>query len=183
MAETAQHTSSGTKRRRPIDINCTLEPGDVGFRLIKMIIDKINSKNLTIAEGCEQMGVPETYFGKLRKKEALTKEMDSEYYRGIASFLDMPPLSVRVLGDQVPPSEFFRNGSDLPLHIDRAVEFITKDPDWMFIVPSSIHTADYQLKLLIIKLYEKASHTVLIDGQIDYQALITTIEELNKKNA
>lgn len=164
--------------KRKARLQLSLSPEDPGYSLLNLIVDKISAHNLTAQHACDQMSIPTSYFSKLRKREATTDKMPSEYYRGMAEFLNTSPVVVRMLADQITTGEFYRVSTDIPLEIGRCIDFISKDPDWMPFVPSDIASAKDDIKLLIIKLYEKAKDISLMPGKIDYDAVINSINSI-----
>ena len=158
-------------------LRSTLTKSDPGFLLINLIIDKISLLKLTTTEACNRMDIPHTYFSKLRKKEARADRMPTEYYNGIALFLDNSPVVIRMLAGQIQAQDFYRHTSDISQEIDRCINFIATDPDWMAFFPPSTIDCNKQVKLFIIELYEKAKDVSIMKSKINYLEVMKYLEE------
>lgn len=158
-------------------LTLALKPTDAGYPLMALIIDQINREGLNVNQACERMGISTRYFRQLRKKEVLLDNMRTEYYHSIAGFLNTSPLAVRIMAGQIEQKEFYRQGTDIPLYINRAIHYISDDPDWQPLVPASLDNTDLLVKLLVIRLYEQATDTQLIAGSIDYHSLLNELQE------
>lgn len=174
---TSNEARHGPRRTSKFSFN--LQPGDTGYPLLCLILDKIQTQKLKTSEACSQMGFSENYFIKLRKKESYTDQMPNEYYEGIARFLNTSAIAVMVLGERIKPEDFHRKDTDIPMYLDRAINFMMEDPDWQVFIPPNLQEAEYNIKFLVVKLYEQLTQTQLIGGSIDYESLLNEVEKLN----
>lgn len=157
-------------------LTSSLTPEDPGYLLINMIIDKIAKLSLKTSDASSRMDMPSTYFSKIRKKEVRTDRMPSEYYNGIAKFLGQSPVAIRMLSGQIKPQDFYRPIMDAAQEVDRCIDFISSDPDWMPFCPSSINECDQEVKLFIIELYENAKGLSILKNKVNYQEIIDHVD-------
>ena len=137
-------------------------PGSV---LLKLIYEEGFKRGLQISEIAAEIGVSYGYMAQLRNGLRSVPHVSDEVLQNIATFLQVPRFTLLLAAEKIKLSDFYEP-TTLEHSIEVALVDMSRDPQWAGIVPVSLVDADPKIKLLTIRLYEKATGKKLIPFQI-----------------
>ena len=137
-------------------------PGSV---LLKLIYEEGFKRGLQISDIAAEIGVSYGYMAQLRNGLRSIPNISDEILQKIANFLQVPRLTLLLAAEKIKLADFYEP-TTLAHQIEVALKAMELDSQWVGFIPASIMEADTKLKLLIIRLYEKASGKLLIPFQV-----------------
>ncbi len=137
-------------------------PGSV---LLKLIYEEGFKRGLQISEIAAEIGVSYGYMAQLRNGLRSVPHVSDEVLQNIATFLQVPRFTLLLAAEKIKLSDFYEP-TTLEHSIEVALVDMSRDPQWAGIVPVSLVDADPKIKLLTIRLYEKATGKKLMPFQI-----------------
>lgn len=141
-----------------------IEASRPGSTLLKLIYEEGFNRGLNITEIADEIGVSSGYMCQLRNGIRAVPNISDEVMQKISTFLQMPKFTLWLAAEQVKLSDFYEP-TTLDHSIKVALADMSLDPQWAGIIPGSLVEADPKIKLLTIRLYEKATGKKLIPFQ------------------
>ena len=136
-----------------------------GAALLKLIYEEGFKRGLKISEIAIQIGITPGHLYQLRYGIRPIPNISDALLQRMAAFLQVPRFALLLAAEKMTLADFYEP-TTLVHQIEVALKAMEMDTQWAGIIPASITEADSKLKLLIIRLYEKASGKVLIPFQI-----------------
>ena len=168
--QTAKNKEAATKRKtksshRGWTAFTKEEAERPGSALLKLIYEEGFRRGLNITEIADEIEVSYGYMAQLRNGLRSVPHVSDEVLQNIATFLQVPRFTVLLAAEKIKLSDFYEPNT-LEHSIEVALVDMALDPQWAGIIPVSIADADPKLKLLTIRLYEKATGKKLMPFQI-----------------
>lgn len=157
-------------------------PSTPGYQLLMKLFETGVARGKQMQEIADELEISRSTLSHLRTGRRLATQLDSEIISRMAKWLDMPPLAVMMLAEQVTLEDFYSQTDDLSENIERAVNFIKQDSEWGSLMPRQIDTWDAEAKLWMIWCYERATQTKLIGGGVDYIDLLEQLKEFRSEH-
>ena len=158
-------------------------PESPGYRLMHLLFNRAAGTGLSLADMAEKSGVSVSTLSHLRTGRRRVDRLEREGIEKIASWLELPVLSVMILAEQVRPEDFYGAHSTLKTNIHMGLRYISEDPDWGGIVPKDVDGWDQDAQLYILWCYEQATGRRLLPGGIDYEDLLRQMEDFRGEHA
>lgn len=150
-------------------------PGD---RLLYWLISEFNRRgDYPLRDTVPRyLGVSYPYFRQMRngpdgKSGRSAANISDEFISNAARYLGVPRISVMIAADKVAPEDFFKPDT-LDNELVSSLTFIQNDPDWGPFLSTDIWSANQDLQLLVVLLYERAKDKNLISEEIDIEQLL-----------
>ena len=142
----------------------TVEPGAKYPPLIQWLVLAMAEHGITLSELASRIGVTYGYIAQMKSGVRDPADVSDYFVDKVATFLDLPRISVLRICGKI-KSEEFESGPSQKHFIASAYPFIERDPVWGAVMPSwlrSLPKDDWELKKLVIRLYQAATGKVLI---------------------
>lgn len=153
-----------------------------GYKLLQKIFEVGASRGKQMREMADEMGISLSTLSHLRTGRRLATQLEREIIMRMAEWLELPPLAVMMLAEQVTLKHFYSQTDELTEDIERALSFIRKDSEWGGLMPRQVDAWDAEAKLWVIWCYERATQTKLIGGGVDYIDLLEQLEEFRSEH-
>jgi len=155
-------------------------PETPGYKLL-LIFQTAAEHSMTLNEVAEATGVAPSTLSHLRTGRRLATHLDREIMVRIAEWLEVPVLSALILAEQVTLKDFYVGQSRVDRDIRRALRYIRDDPKWCGLMPRELEHASDDMKLWTIWCYEHATGARLLNGGVNYQALLDEMEQYREE--
>ena len=136
-----------------------------GAALLKLIYEEGFKRGLKISEIAIQIGITPGHLYQLRYGIRPIPNISDALLQRMAAFLQVPRFALLLAAEKMTLADFYEP-TTLEHSIEVALVDMALDPQWAGIIPVSIADADPKLKLLTIRLYEKATGKKLMPFQI-----------------
>ena len=149
-----------------------------GAVLISLIFQAASARNLKPSDVCEELGISYSHFSSLRSGGKAIPHIGEDFLERIAEFLQLPKVVVKLAAGQLKLEDFYHIGDKMNLYIEPALRFIQADPKIGATLPLSAFSADKDLQLFLITLYEQATGKVVLPGKVSVEDVVKRFETL-----
>jgi transcriptional regulator with XRE-family HTH domain len=149
-----------------------------GAVLISLIFQAASARNLKPSDVCEALGISYSHFSSLRSGGKAIPHISEDFLERIAEFLQLPKVVVKLAAGQLKLEDFYHIGDKMHLYIEPALRFIQADPKIGATLPLSAFSADKDLQLFLITLYEQATGKVVLPGKVSVEDVVKRFEAL-----
>ena len=149
-----------------------------GAVLISLIFQAASARNLKPSDVCEELGISYSHFSSLRSGGKAIPHIGEDFLERIAGFLQLPKVVVKLAAGQLKLEDFYHIGDKMNLYIEPALRFIQADPKIGATLPLSAFSADKDLQLFLITLYEQATGKVVLPGKVSVEDVVKRFETL-----
>lgn len=149
-----------------------------GAILTSLIFQAASTRNLKPADVCEAIGISYSHFTSLRSGIKAIPNISEEALARISDFLRLPKVVVKLASGQLRPDDFYHDGDKMHFYIEPALRFIQADPKIGATMPLSAFSADQDLQIFLITLYEQATGKVVLPGKVSVEDVIKRFEIL-----
>ncbi len=150
-----------------------------GGLLVAALVECANERRQQMNEMAAELGVTYGYISQLRTGVRKTSQVSDEFVTACAAYLMVPRLTVLMLAGRVTVEDYFETEQTAASAIPRAFQFVCTDPHWGPLVTPEVRLGSLQTQFLVIRLYERATGTVLLDAALDEKSLVAEIAQLN----
>ncbi len=141
-----------------------------GGALLAMLLTAASHRQMQLQELAAALGVGYPYIAQLHSGYREVVNVSEAFITKAAEFLEVPRLNVLLAAGRVRISDFYE-ASTLMEKVEPALRFIQADGEIGGSMPASVFTADKELQLFIVDLYQKATHRNLLGQPVAYQEL------------
>lgn len=127
-----------------------------------------------------ELGVTYGYIAQLRSGLRQTAQISDDFALACARYLGVPRLTVLMLAGRITPQDHFESDELAANEVDRAFDFICTDKTWGPLMTEELRGTSIESRFAIVRLYEKATETVLMKKATNAQTLATEILKLHK---
>lgn len=173
-AQSASPDAANQKRKHWL----TLSEEDLaipGARLLSWLFQRANEQSLGITGLADALGVTYGYIHQLRSGARQMLHISDEFANECARFLGVPRIAVHLASGRVTPEDFYENPAHVSARVNEALAHIANDPQWAPLVPAEALTSSYEMRRLIVLLYEAATGHTLLPASADVDALIAAV--------
>lgn len=149
-----------------------------GAVLISLIFQAASTRNLKPSDVCDSLGISYSHFASLRSGGKAIPNIGEDFLKRIADFLQLPKVVVKLAAGQLTLEDFYHIGDKMHLYLEPALRFIQADPKIGATLPLSAFSADKDLQLFLITLYEQATGKVVLPGKVAIEDVIHRFETL-----
>lgn len=142
-----------------------------GAMLIAALIRRANEVGQQLNEMARELGVTYGYINQLRNGLRNVKKISDEFALGCARYLCLPLLTVLTLAGRVTNADFFESREAFEKSVDDAMAVLYADPLWSALATEELLHSSIDSKLVLVRLFERASGVVLIPHQLEIDAL------------
>lgn len=128
-----------------------------GARLLQMLFSAANMRNLQIRELASSLGVSAGYLHQLRTGLKPVPGISRQLIENIRVFLGVPRINVLLAAGIVRHEDFYADSDQMEASLRNAEEFVRSDPMYGPLVPTDFDDHSGNLRMLVIRLYEKAN--------------------------
>jgi transcriptional regulator with XRE-family HTH domain len=158
-ARVAWSTLSEDESRRP------------GAMLLSLLLAAANRKGLQLEQLAVELDVTYGYFAQLRNGLRPIAHISDEFAMRCAKFLRLPRVSVLAAAGKLSVSDFYEPIS-ADLLLDQSIQAIIEDPHYAGFTPETLTECSIEMKMFILKLYEKATGRILLPNQPSFESLV-----------
>jgi len=115
-----------------------------------------------IGELATKLGFVYSYLTQLRTGTRKVSSISDDFARGCAEYLGVSMMEVLMLAGRIRAEDFTSSPAEYDQELARAISFICQDREWGSMVPSEMRAPKAPGQHLIVRLYEKATGTVLL---------------------
>lgn len=135
-----------------------------GIALARAIEHRASCLGLSQKESAKELGFSEPYYALLLSGQRWFGSVSEDKLKRIASFLDVPLVSVYLLGEILHPEDFFRTSS-LEDRLELVFRHLSQDPYLAGVAPNrkDWDRTPLPIRLLCATLYERLSDKELLE--------------------
>lgn len=148
-----------------------------GALLLAALFAQANERGHQMGEMAKELGVTYGYISQLRHGDRHIPHVSDKFVTAAALYLNVPRMAVMMMARKVLPTDVYENPTEVVNSIDASVRYIQKDPNWAPLVPHNVSEASYDIKFLIVSLYEKAEDLRLIKGRHSRESIAQHVEQ------
>lgn len=148
--------------------------------LVSWLIREAENRGMQMRELASALGVTYGYIAQLRNGTRLASRAGMEFISKAAEFLGTPKVTVMVAAEMLTPADFY-TGTDYKQEIQRAVRFISTDPEWGALVPKDLEDQGIDVQQFVVLAYEKATGRVLLRKKKPPEHILEEVQELRKQ--
>ena len=154
-----------------------------GGLLLAALIRCANERRMQLNDMARELGVTYGYVNQLRSGIRNVNQVSDDFALACARYLNLPRLTVLMLAGRITPQDVFESQDMMVSEIERAMAFIYEDPEWGHLVTPELRNTAIESQYLIVRLYEAATHKVLMNAQLDPRVLTGEILKLKEIQA
>ncbi|WP_018234142.1 helix-turn-helix domain-containing protein [Thioalkalivibrio thiocyanodenitrificans] len=143
-----------------------------GATLLAMLFQKANERGLSLRELADELNVTYGYLSQLRTGIRQITAISDEFATSCAAFLGMPRISILLAAGRVTTADFTESPQTFETHLENALRFIQRDPDWGPMLPPEIFSASLAMKQFVVFAFEKATGRTLVDIRVEVESLL-----------
>ena len=147
-----------------------------GAALLVWLIKTAIQRGEKMHELAAALGVTYGYLVQLKKGIRSTTRVSEEVIRAAGRYLGVPAIAVRLAAGQVTLADFALPGDRFQRRVDNGLDFISKDPEYSFLLPPGVEKLDVDTKAALVVLYEGATGARLLSNR---DHLLEAIEQLH----
>lgn len=148
-----------------------------GALLLSALFARANERGHQMGEMSKELGVTYGYISQLRHGDRDIPHVSDKFVTAAALYLNVPRMTVMMMARKVLPTDVYENPTEVANSVDASVRYIQKDPNWAPLVPHDVSEASYDIKFLIVSLYEKAEDLRLIKGRHSRESIAHHVEQ------
>ncbi len=138
-----------------------------GAALLAMLLTAATHRQMQLQELAAALGVTYPYLSQLRSGYRQVVNVSEEFLTACAAFLQVPRVQVLLAAGRVRIADFYQP-SDIKGKLEPALRYIQNDGEIGGSMPASVYTADADLQLFIVDLYQKVTHRNLLGQPVSY---------------
>lgn len=146
-----------------------------GAQLMSWLFQRANEQSLGITGLAAALGVTYGYLHQLRGGTRQLLHISDDFATACARFLCVPRIAVLLAAGRVTAEDFYENPAHVSARVDEALSHIANDPRWAPLIPAEAHTASYEMRRLVVLLYEAATGHTLLPASADVDSLIAAV--------
>lgn len=127
-----------------------------------------------------ELGVTYGYIAQLRSGLRQTAQISDDFALACARYLGVPRLTVLMLSGRITPQDHFESDELAANEVNRAFDFICTDKTWGPLMTEELRASSIESRFAVVRLYEKATETVLMKKATNAQTLAAEILKLHK---
>lgn len=134
-----------------------------GAALSAALLRKANETGLMAGDVAEKCGISRPYFSTIMSGQRSWQSLGRDKIEAIASFLEVPVLTVYLLSGLVKKEDLFYE-ENITTRLDVHLDSMRKDPNWMGFAPldEEWKAMDLGARIRVILLYLESSRNSLI---------------------
>lgn len=148
-----------------------------GALLLSALFARANERGHQLGEMSQELGVTYGYINQLRNGDRQIPHVSDKFVTAAALYLNVPRMTVLMMAGKVLPTDVYENPTEVVNSIDASIRYIQKDPNWAPLVPHDVTEASYEVKFLIVSLYEKAEDLRLLKGRHSRESIAKHVEQ------
>lgn len=148
--------------------------------LFAALLNRARQLGHPLGDLCCRLDITYPYFIQLRDgRRQLT--LESEFLKVSRAYLGIPRLTVLVLAGLIVESDFEVEPNEVLSTLPRAFNFLSEDPKWGHLMDAKVFEVPYEVRYLIVRLYEEATGNRILPEKIEAGLLGQALKELNRE--
>lgn len=149
-----------------------------GSMLLAALVQCANERRHQMQDLARELGVTYGYINQLRSGLRNTSQISDDFALACARYLGVPRLTVLMLAGRLTIDDAFEPDRMLANEVPRALEYVTKDPEWGPLVTREVRAASCETQFLVVRLYESATGKKLLPDRLNVQTLAEDLRRL-----
>ena len=162
---------------------CDEEIARPGAMLMAALMHRANERGLKLNEMARELGVTYGYINQLRSGIRSIKTISDKLVLACAMYLSVPRLTIQMMAGKITSSDMFESEEIKACQITNAMSFMVNDPKWGRLVTHELRESSLESQYCLVRLYEKATNKVLMDGHLNTNSLCLEISRLTELQA
>ena len=162
---------------------CDEEMARPGALLMGALMHHANERGQHLKDMARELGVTYAYINHLRNGLRSIKSISDELVLACAMYLSVPRHTIQMMSGKITPSDMFESEEIKACQITNAMSFVVNDPEWGPLVTHELRKSSLESQYCLVRLYEKATNKVLMDGHLNTNSLSLEISRLTALQA
>jgi hypothetical protein len=156
------------KKDEALDDAKSTRPGKL---LIDALFQCASKQDLSLNDLAEKLGVTHGYINQLKNGIRCVPKISLEFSQSCADFLQVPRITVLILAGKMTAEDFVSPFPTSAREIASAFNFLLANPEFGHLITNEQRASSFETKYLLVKMFEKATGTKLLDPVLDMTAL------------
>lgn len=148
--------------------------------LFAALLNRARQLKHPLEDLCCRLDITYPYFLQLRDGRRQLA-LESEFLKISRAYLGIPRLTVLALAGLIVESDFEVEPNEVLSSLPRAFSFLSEDPKWGHLMDPKVFETPYEVRYLIVRLYEDATGNRILPEKIDAGLLGEALKELNRE--
>lgn len=154
-----------------------------GGLLMSALVVHATARGESIAQMAQALGFSYPYINLLLTGSRSVSQASNDFILACALYLKLPRLTVMLLAGHVTPEDHFELERFNARMLEPAMNYIAADPEYSGLLTAQLRSASALSKFCIIKMYERATGRRLLAEELDRDAVVREVAQLQAQVA